>query len=153
MALYDSSNAFLCRGGRSGLDGQATSAMIKSIDKLSFTYVCQVKRLKLKIASFPTPKIHIPSDDYLFFDVTKPIFDLDVQLRLKALSQLSETSLNGIESIDLGINFMTVKFNSLAISPTHLAEWLRQNWQSSWQNAGDNQALIPSTIKTRYSAP
>lgn len=77
-----------------------------------------------------TPKIHIPGDDYLLFDVTQPIFDLDVQLRLKELSRMSEVALDGIECIELGINFMTIRFNSLAISPPRLAEWLRRKWQA-----------------------
>ena len=81
--------------------------------------------------SLPVPKIHLPGDNYLLFDVSGSTFDLLVQHRLIELSNGFAKVLRGVDAVELGNNVMTIRFDSLIISPLRLAEGLRTTWSCS----------------------
>ncbi|CAB5591712.1 hypothetical protein N5D79_17055 [Pseudomonas sp. GD03817] len=85
----------------------------------------------MNTSPLPTPQICFPGGDYLHFDVTTKNFNPSAQAQLKEIEAKVSGEFQGIEDINLGINFMMIRYNPLIISPISLAKYLREHWPAN----------------------
>lgn len=85
----------------------------------------------MRTTPLPTPQICFPGGNHLHFDVTSKNFNLWAQAQLKRIKTKVSNRLQGIEDINLGLNFMTIRYNPFFISPISLAKYLRKQWPAN----------------------
>lgn len=85
----------------------------------------------MNTSPLPIPLICFPRGDYPHFDVSTKNFNLSAQAQRKEIEAKVSGQFLGIKDMNLGINFMMIRYNPPIISPIRLAKYLREHWPAN----------------------